>query len=194
MTDLQEVYKAETTGRHYHVPIVSKKGSTFKEPPAEEVVYVNLNEPIKRDEFKKLSDSSKAMYITHLRERYEVTATQIAEMLGYNPCHFSAYIVSPLNLKGLFKRRAKPSRKQISEWKKFLNTDVIQEVNSPTSPTPTLKKETAPLAMFCNCSFTLKGELRVSDIAAKIQAMVADGTPCSISVAINSIDENGGTI
>lgn len=189
--DLHEVYKAETVGKHYHVPIVSKKGGTFQEPPAEEVVSVNLNEPIKKEEFRKLSDSSKIMYIKHLRERYEVTATQIAEMLGYNPCHFSAYIVSPLNLKGLFKHRAKPSRKQISEWKKFL---IANETTAEANSSPVLKKETPPLTMFCNCSFTLKGELRVSDIAAKIQAMVADGTPCSISVAINSIDENGGTI
>ena len=53
---------------------------------------------------------------------------------------------------------------------------------------PELKKQDSPMTMFCNCSFTLKGELRVSDIAERIKAMVSDGTQCQISIAINALE------
>ena len=45
------------------------------------------------------------------------------------------------------------------------------------------------MSMFCNCSFTLKGELRVSDIAERIKSMVSDGTQCQISIAINALED-----
>lgn len=184
MTEIEEVYREDTIGRRYHTPIKSKKGTAYKEPPPAEVVSVKLNAPMNRDEFKKLNDSLKVTYIQHLRKVFGCTSTQIAEMLGYNPSHFST-LISKLNLKGLFKGR--PTKKQVTAWKKFLKS---AEPAAENTVKPELKKQEAPMAMFCNCSFTLKGELKVSDIAERIKAMVSDGTPCQISIAINALDNN----
>lgn len=82
MTEIQEVYKEDTSGRRYHAPTLSKKGERYKEPPSEPPVTVNIKRPMRRDEFRRLSDSLKAIYIKSLCEQYQATATQIANMLG----------------------------------------------------------------------------------------------------------------
>lgn len=182
MTEIQEVYKEDTIGRRYHVPTKSKRGTVFRTEPPSDVVSLDLNTPINKEEFKNLTDSLKVIYIQHLRKTFCCTSTQIAEMLGYNVSHFST-LVSKLNLKGLFKK-GRPNKKQIAAWKKFLKKT---EPETETVFKPELKRHEAPMAMFCDCSFTLKGELRVSDIAERIQSMVSDGTPCQISIAINAL-------
>lgn len=184
ITDIQEVYKEDTVGRKYHTPIITKKNNNIPaEPPATEAITINLNAPISRNEFKKISDSLKILYIKNIRQKYGASAGQIAQMLGYTQSHFSTAVVTRLNLKGLFRSRPKQTKKQQTEWKKFLKNG-IEDQKAPTT------KSSVP-AMFCNCSFTLKGELRMSDISERIHAMVADGTPCSISVAINALDKHG---
>lgn len=188
MTDLQTVYKEETSGRRYHVPIVSKKESIPSAPEATDVVTLDLNKPLTKGEFKKLSDSLKALYIKHLREKYGVTLTQIANMLEYTPSHFSAGIISKLNLNKLFKTRAMQTRTQKKEWNKFL---CYTESSEADTQKPSLKKSTSADTMCCSCSFILKGELQLKDITERIQAMVSDGTPCTISVSIDVSNEKG---
>lgn len=186
MTDIEEVYREDTIGRRYHVPTKTKKGTVQREEPPSEVISLQLNSPMSKEEFKNLTDSLKIVYIRHLRKTFSCTQAQVAAMLGYNSSHFST-MVSKLNQKGLFKRGEQPTRKQITAWNKFLKSasnasdDVIK---------PELKNHDAPLTMFCNCSFTLRGELSVSDISERIKAMVSDGTPCQISIAINALDSN----
>lgn len=187
MSDIQEVYKEDTIGRRYHTPIISKKGGTFKEPKPETPITVNVKSPISLEEFRKLTDSLKIIYIKSLREQYGATSTQIAEMLGYSPSHFSK-IVSKLGLVGLFSRGGRLSKKQKSEWNKFLKSGEINRQEHVVTK-QILKKEESPAAMFCNCSFKLKGELKVEDITNKIRAMVSDGTPCSISISIHAIED-----
>lgn len=182
MTELEEVYREDTIGRRYHTPTKSKKGTVIREEPPSEVSSLNLNTPISKEEFRNLSDSLKVIYIQHLRKTFCCTSAQMADMLGYNQSHFST-LVSKLNLKGLFKK-GRPNKKQKAEWRKFLKSS---EIVSDDTPKPELKKQSAPMAMICDCSFTLKGELRVSDIAERIRSMVSDGTPCQISIAINAL-------
>lgn len=185
MTDIQEVYMEDTVGRKYRAPIVSKRAGESKGENGE-MTTLNLNEPISKSEFRKLSDALKVMYIQNLHKTYGVTMKQIAEMLGYNVSHFSSSVISRLNLKGQFKGR-RPTQKQLALWKKFLKS---AEPVHETQTKQELKRNSIPPAMVCNCSFTLKGELKVQDIAERIHAMVADGTPCSISVAIDALNEN----
>ena len=188
MTEIQEVYQEDTSGRRYRTPIITKGGYTYKMPPIDEPTTISLKKPMTRDEFKGLSDSLKVIYITHLKEQYGCTATQIAKMLGYSSNYFSKKIVSALNLSGVFKRGGRVSKKQLAAWNKFLKNETEKPASS-TSPKQTLKQESAPATMFCSCSFTLKGELKVSDIADRISAMVADGTQCSISIAIDALTD-----
>lgn len=182
--EVKQVYKEDTVGRKYHIPIISKKQAEDKGDNGE-LMTLNVNKPMSKDEFRQLSDSLKVMYIQHLRKTYGVTMTQIADMLGYNVSHFSSKIISRLNLRGQF-RGHRPTKKQLALWKKFLKSG---ETESKPQQKQELKRTDTPLAMFCNCSFTLKGELKVQDIAERIHAMVADGTPCSISVAIDAIND-----
>lgn len=182
VTDIQEVYREDTIGRRYHTPTKSKRGAVLREEPPSEVLSLNLNAPIDKEEFRNLSDSLKVIYIQHLRKTFCCTSAQVASMLGYNHSHFST-LVSKLNQKGLFKK-GRPNKKQIAAWKKFLKGS---EPASENVLKPELKKQDAPAAMFCDCSFTLKGELRVSDIADRIKSMVSDGTQCQISIAINAL-------
>ena len=103
MTEIEEVYREDTIGRRYHTPTKSKKGTIHRDEPASEMVSLNLNSPMDKEEFKKLTDSLKVIYIQHLRKTFGCTSTQIAEMLGYSSCHFSR-LMSNLNQKGLFKK------------------------------------------------------------------------------------------
>lgn len=182
--EVKQVYQEDTVGRKYHTPIISKKQTKDKGDNGE-LMTLNVNKPMSKEEFRQLSDSLKVMYIQHLRKTYGVTMTQIADMLGYNVSHFSSKIISRLNLRGQFRGR-RPTKKQLALWKKFLKSG---ETESEPPKKQELKRTDTPLAMFCNCSFTLKGELKVQDIAERIHAMVADGTLCSISVAIDAIDK-----
>ena len=185
MTDIQEAYAEDTVGRKYHAPIKSKRLSESKGENGD-VTTLNLNEPMTKEEFRKLSDTLKVMYVRNLHQTYGVTMKQIAEMLGYNVSHFSSSVITRLNLKGMFKGR-KPTQKQLALWKKFLKQG---ESVCEAPMKQELKCNSAPPAMVCNCSFTLKGELKAQDIAERIHSMVADGTLCSISVAIDALNEN----
>lgn len=186
MTEIEKAYKEDTIGRRYHTPTKSKNGTINREEPPSEIVRLQLNTPINKEDFKKLTDSLKVIYLQHLRKTFACTSTQIAKMLGYSSSHFST-LVSKLNQKGLFKKGKRPTKKQMMAWKKFLeNADTASE----NVFKPELKKQDVPMSMFCNCSFTLKGELSVSDISERIKAMVSDGTPCQISIAINALEDN----
>lgn len=185
MTDIEEVYRDDTIGRRYHVPTKSKKGTVLRKEPPSEVVSLQLNSPMSREEFNKLTDSLKVIYLKHLRETFACTSTQVAEMLGYNTSHFST-LTSKLNQKGLFKRGERPTKKQVVAWNKFLKS---AESSSEKVFKSEFKKQDSPMSMFCNCSFTLKGELSVADISERIKAMVVDGTPCQISIAINALED-----
>ena len=178
MTEIQEAYRDDTIGRRYHIPIVSKKNTTIK-CDVGDIVSINLDEPIGKEGFNKLSSTSQATYIKHIHERFGVTTEQVAAMLGYSPAHFRSAIIGKLKLQGVFKRNGRPSKKQLAAWKKFLSTGTPATDSSISEATKVeLKKKSPPPTMFCDCSFTLKGELSVSDIASKIQALVADGTQC----------------
>lgn len=187
MTEIEEVYRDDTIGRRYHTPTKSKKGTVCRQEPPSEVISLQLNSPMNKEEFSKLTDSLKVIYLQHLRKTFACSSTQVAEMLGYNSSHFCT-LTSKLNQKGLFQRGKRPTKKQIMAWNKFLKNS---EPHSENVFKPELKKQDAPMSMFCNCSFTLKGELSVSDISERIKAMVSDGTPCQISIAINAIEDNG---
>lgn len=182
MTEIQEVYKEDTVGRKYFRPIINKKladsiGSNGK------VKTLKFNRPMPKSEFKNLNDDLKIIYLKYLRETYGATLTQVAEMLGYNVSYFSSKFVSRLKLKGLFKGH--PSQEQAARWEEFLQNG---------NPEKQKKTEEAvvcpepPSASFCDCSFTLKGGLKTSDIVKRVQAMVDEGTPCIISVSVSALN------
>lgn len=184
-TEIKEVYKDDTVGRRYHIPTKSKKGTVLRKEPPSEVVSLQLNSPMNKDEFNKLTDSLKVIYLKHLRQTFACSSIQVAQMLGYNSSHFCT-LTSKLNQKGLFQKGKKPTKKQKIAWNKFLQGT---EPAAEGVFKPELKKHETPMSMFCNCSFTLKGELSVSDISERIKAMVVDGTPCQISIAINALED-----
>lgn len=188
--EIQTAYKEDTVGRHYHTPIVTKRSPIRMEKPSPPVIF-SLNKPIGRDDFKKLSDETKVMYIKHLKEKYNATAGQIAEMLGYNRGYFSKGFITPLGINDLFPKGGKVSKKQIAGWKMFLKSKESTESEPAaefTTSSEVKPAETTAENTFCDCSFTLKGKLKVLEIAKKINAMVEDGVECLISIAIKSLD------
>lgn len=205
MNEIHEVYKEDTVGRRYHVPIVSKKMQTTFDDGGGEIICINLNKRMSKQEFSHLSDSMKAMYIRNLNENYGAAMSQIAEMLGYSSRNMSN-IVSKLGLKSLFKR-GRQSKFDAKLWEQFTqeaaipnNENIDREsslYNSTNSDTVavddernTMSNAKEPrveplLTRLSEFSFTLRGKLRAQDIADRIHAMVADGTMCSVVVSVN---------
>ena len=189
MTEIQEAYKEDTIGRRYHAPILSKKNDLHNNAKAEDPVTLNLNKPMGRSEFKGLSDSLKTLYIKHLRDKYNVTMVQMAEMLGYSTSGFHN-IVSGLKLNGIFKRDGAPNNKKNNdaEWNSFLNNGDNPAKNEKRKANDMVRKNKS--LGVCDCSFTVKGAMNVSEISEMISAMVTDGTTCVINVAIEVLDNN----
>ena len=57
-----------------------------------EVKYYRLNDPMKWDEFKKMPKDIKITYIQQIRERFGVSDSQIAKMLGAEQTSFSGMV------------------------------------------------------------------------------------------------------
>lgn len=193
-SDIREVYNEDTKGRKYHVPIVSRRQVMMGGGSAGEVLSANLNKPMKREEFKKLSDSSKRVYIQGMRTEYGCSAKQMADMLGYSPAYFST-MASSLGLHGLFKG-SRPSKKQTAKWKRFVNGpntgDVITEKTPVVMSATPIKTDIVVDAkpqktQLLGCEFALEGELSADDIANTIRVMLSEGMRYRVSVKIDTL-------
>ena len=210
MNEIHEVYKEDTVGRRYHVPIVSKKMQTKLDDGGGEIICINLNKRMSKQEFSRLSDSMKAMYIRNLNENYGASKSQIAETLGYSSRNMSN-IISKLGLKSLFKR-GRQSKRDAELWEQFTreavnsnnesinqeltlsnatNSDMVS-VENKENTISNAKEQGTELSQtkLSEFSFVLRGKLRAQDIAERIHAMVADGTMCSIVVSV-ALNEHG---
>lgn len=167
--EIREVYKEDTIGRKYHTPITTKKSTkTVDENPSEEVT-IKLDEPMNYQEFKGLDDVVKKLYLKHLVEKYNVTASMVAEMFGIANNTFSTNVSSRLKVNDLFKH-PRPNTEQIKAWDKFLNHGRENRC--------TLNQ----------VSFELEGYIVAEDIAKVIQPICDGDTLCKVRMLIERID------
>lgn len=185
--EIKEAYMEDTDGRKYHPSIVTKGGG-FKTEKAKDLLTTNLHKPMTKNEFGKLPNDLKVAYIKGLREKYCPTVKEVANMLGYNPCHLSV-LCGNLGLKGLF-TKAKQTKEQQKAWKEFCQGDKPIEnttINNTVivNEAPKEKKvETTEKAPVFEMSFTQNGVLNTEEIARRINALIADGTKCEVTITI----------
>ena len=125
--ELKNAYHEDTTGRAYHPHTATKPPVNFTDPNGEkETQCVHLDEPMKKEEFAKLNDTLKKLYIEHLRKKYNARQTDIAAMLGYDRAYFGK-----LCIKLGFKPRKGPYKpkktEEVERWNEFLGVDTTME-------------------------------------------------------------------
>ena len=193
--EIREVYEEDTIGRKYHPPIVSKKWTTpVKEEEHGEVFTLRFDRPMSDEEFQELNNELKSLYLKHLKNRYNVSMGQIADMLGI---HYSTLKrrIENVELCGVFpKGNNNQTKEQEKEWEKFLNVETEDVSDSePEKEASEQQQYTSTLVpnytqiipmRVSEVTFKATGILNVSDISKKISSMIDDGTVCEISVSI----------
>ena len=188
--EIKDVYTEDTRGRKYHTNIVTKQKERTKEE-AGECTTLNLNEPMVWEEFKKLTNDLKKMYITHLVKTYSITQKDMYTMLGCSLSHFHRTLTA-LGLIGVFPgRQAKQTKAQKRAWITFLskkpNPDVTPKAKIEPTPETEIKLEptTEPEqhTTIKNFSFTQSGPFNTEEFIKRITAFIKDGDRCTISIA-----------
>lgn len=204
--EIQEAYTEDTYGRKYHKPTITPKGAVTmrNDDFCGEVQTYNFNRPLSKDEWKKLPDDLKRLYIQSLRERFAVTNKEIAATFGMGEANLYIYL-NRLNLKQQsgYKRK-KPKEKQ-EAWERFLNGETetkpvevkpektAREVTTIEMPpcewADILTDEKPAETVVCKFSFEQVGAISAADIAKYIQMMIPNGTKCRVSVNIETVNE-----
>lgn len=177
--DIREVYREDTIGRKYHTNITTKKSPESKVEPSEPVT-INVNKPMKYDEFKKLNDSLKLVYINSLIENYNITIKDLCEMFGCSYATAHTKIIKKLNLLGLFgKGNNHKTKEQVLKWDSFLYGGENNAVDNTVDAAPV-----EPNMRLIDFKLILEGKFDVDEVTSKLSALVQNGTPCEITITV----------
>lgn len=192
--DVQEVYQEDTQGRRYHViPISQRRTPVGGKPKGGEIKTINLNTPITRKEFNKMSDDSKRMYIQNIHNAFGCTQGQLSQMLGFTTSYFNQ-VLKRLGIGKEFKRGYKPTAEQRALWQKFINSDADElphsvKISESTTQTPnnTVDTEIVPTTKALDgfsFSFEKTGNFNPNEILGLLKFLVPDGKNCSIKLSV----------
>lgn len=178
--EIKECYKEDTIGRKYHTPITTKNNTTICKGESSEPMTLKLDEPMDWSEFKELSDSLQTMYITHLREKYNVSQGKLATMFGivqstiYNCC-------VKLGIADLF-NKSQMDKEQKAAWKEFLSKRTVEEPKVVETIEPNIEN-TLAIGYF---EIGFSGKFNADNIANTLSKLIADGTDCKIHITVEN--------
>jgi len=173
---------------------------------SKDVVTVNFNYPVRYETFKKMSNQLKAEYIDYLCDRYNVTLTRIAQMMGCTNNTMKSRI-KEIGKSGRFKRGKKMSEDDVQKWEAYLRCEVgsppivatesvvveepesepappiVQDVSENISVEELTEKEPKQNAL-TRCSLEYDGNVDLSDMLNEIMYIIGSRTMQRLRVTV----------
>lgn len=133
-----EVYQSDTKGKRINKPIMSKPRTYQNIRDFTECITANIYKPMDWKLFLKLTDSTKKLYISHLRTTYKANDVQLGKMFGID----NSTVGKKCRQLHIPKTKGRQNLEQATAWNEFLNgTATPKTVSVPKEEAPTVKQD-----------------------------------------------------